>query len=108
MTLRHLVDDADTLLDWDVMTSRLAAAAPTWEPGTRPGYHGLTYGWLVGELIRRVTGGTVTPGLILYRLSEAPGLELAQVLGPLELRFEADAISSFDGSTWLLPAVSGY
>lgn len=34
----------------------LAAQAPRWEPGTAHGYHALTYGWLVGELVRRVTG----------------------------------------------------
>ena len=34
----------------------LAAQAPVWEPGTRHGYHALTYGWLIGELVRRVTG----------------------------------------------------
>ncbi|WP_432116989.1 serine hydrolase domain-containing protein [Streptomyces sp. bgisy032] len=34
----------------------LAAQAPVWEPGTDHGYHALTYGWLVDELVRRVTG----------------------------------------------------
>jgi CubicO group peptidase (beta-lactamase class C family) len=57
--VRNLVDRAETLLDWDEMTTRLAAAEPAWPPGTAPGYHALTYGWLVGEVIRRVTGGTV-------------------------------------------------
>ncbi len=42
--------------DWDEMTSRLAAEAPWWEPGTRNGYHMLTFGWTVGELVRRVSG----------------------------------------------------
>ncbi|MDH3706266.1 MAG: beta-lactamase family protein [Acidimicrobiia bacterium] len=57
--VRSLVPSAEVLLDWDEMVHRLAAASPRWEPGTRPGYHGLTYGWLVGEVIRRVTGTTV-------------------------------------------------
>ncbi|HMI82816.1 MAG TPA: serine hydrolase domain-containing protein [Polyangiaceae bacterium] len=56
---RDLVDHADRMLDWDFMTRRLAAARPAFPPGTRPGYHGLTFGWLVGELVRRVTAGTV-------------------------------------------------
>jgi CubicO group peptidase (beta-lactamase class C family) len=43
-------------LDWELMTSRLAAEAPFWEPGTRHGYHGSTFGWLVGEVVRRVSG----------------------------------------------------
>lgn len=58
--VRDLVDGAETLLDWPEMVARLAAAEPAWEPGVRPGYHALTYGWLVGEVIRRVTGGTVS------------------------------------------------
>ena len=42
--------------DWEKMTSLLAAEEPFWQPGTRNGYHGLTYGFLVGELVRRVSG----------------------------------------------------
>lgn len=37
----------------------LAAQRPFWEPGTAHGYHALTYGWLVGEIVRRVTGRTI-------------------------------------------------
>jgi len=37
----------------------LARQAPVWEPGTKHGYHALTYGWLVGELVRRITGKTI-------------------------------------------------
>jgi CubicO group peptidase (beta-lactamase class C family) len=42
--------------EWDVMVDALAAQAPFWEPGTRHGYHALTFGWLVGEVVRRVSG----------------------------------------------------
>ncbi|MEU5691751.1 serine hydrolase domain-containing protein [Actinosynnema sp. NPDC020468] len=45
--------------DWDAMTTALAAEEPWWEPGTRHGYHALTFGWLVGEVLRRVTGSRV-------------------------------------------------
>lgn len=41
------------------MAAELAGQAPLWEPGTRHGYHALTYGWLVGELVRRGTGRSV-------------------------------------------------
>ncbi len=41
-------------LDWDVVTSRLAATEPKWPIGSTHGYHALTYGWLAGELVRRV------------------------------------------------------
>jgi CubicO group peptidase (beta-lactamase class C family) len=45
--------------DWDMMTTALAAEQPWWEPGTKHGYHAFTYGWLVGEVMRRVTGQSV-------------------------------------------------
>ena len=50
------------LYDWDKVTALLAAQAPLWEPGTKSGYHAITQGYLVGEVVRRVTGkslGTV-------------------------------------------------
>jgi CubicO group peptidase (beta-lactamase class C family) len=49
----------DDLGDWDRLTGLLAAMEPWWEPGTMSGYHALTYGWLVGEVIRRVDGRSV-------------------------------------------------
>lgn len=52
----------EDLYDWDKVTALLAAQAPYWEPGSQPGYHALTQGYLVGEVVRRVTGkslGTV-------------------------------------------------
>lgn len=55
-SIRSRIDHADRMLDWDHMVDVLAAARPAFEPGSASGYHGLTYGWLVGELIRRVTG----------------------------------------------------
>lgn len=42
--------------DWDRMTCALAAQQPWWDPGTRHGYHAFTFGWLVGEVVRRITG----------------------------------------------------
>jgi CubicO group peptidase (beta-lactamase class C family) len=41
---------------WDPIIAALEAQTPFWEPGTAHGYHALTYGWLVGEVVRRVTG----------------------------------------------------
>jgi CubicO group peptidase (beta-lactamase class C family) len=46
----------DDLYDWDKATALLAAQAPFWEPGTAPGYHAITQGYLVGEVVRRITG----------------------------------------------------
>jgi CubicO group peptidase (beta-lactamase class C family) len=47
------------LYDWEKATALLAAQAPYWKPGTAPGYHGMTQGYLVGEVVRRVTGQTL-------------------------------------------------
>ncbi|TXJ74089.1 class A beta-lactamase-related serine hydrolase [Streptomyces lavendulae] len=45
--------------DPDLGAAAVAAQAPVWEPGTDHGYHAQTYSWLVGELVRRVTGRPV-------------------------------------------------
>ena len=63
----------DETLSWDPVVEALAAQAPVWEPGTQHGYHATTFGWLVGELIRRVDGRSV-------------GTYLAEeIAGPLDL-----------------------
>ena len=48
----------EAFYDWDRMVGALAAEAPWWEPGSTSGYHAMTFGYLVGELIRRVSGKT--------------------------------------------------
>jgi CubicO group peptidase (beta-lactamase class C family) len=45
--------------DWPLMVDALAQEEPFWRPGTRSGYHALTFGYLVGEVIRRVDGRTL-------------------------------------------------
>jgi CubicO group peptidase (beta-lactamase class C family) len=55
---------------WEPMVTALAAQRPTWEPGTDHGYHGHTYGWLVGEVVRRVTGHSI--GTLLAEEIAAP------------------------------------
>ncbi|MFD0313188.1 serine hydrolase domain-containing protein [Streptomyces flavalbus] len=69
---RHSFEE---LCDWELTTARLAATEPWWEPGTRSGYHALTYGHLVGEVVRRVSG--LRPGAFLER----------EVTGPLGIDF---------------------
>ena len=54
--IADMVDHAREMLDWDAMCARLAAAEPCHTPGEDHGYHGLTYGWLVGEIASRVMG----------------------------------------------------
>lgn len=61
--IRHLIDDPRQLLDYDAMVRALAAARPAHPPGTANGYHAITYGWLVGEIVRRITGHRLGPFL---------------------------------------------
>ena len=45
--------------DWDLVCERLAASEPWWEPGTAQGYHMVSFGFILGEVVRRVTGRTI-------------------------------------------------
>ena len=55
---RTRLTPAETL-DWDAVCSHLGAAEPWWEPGTAQGYHMVTFGFILGEITRRVTGRTL-------------------------------------------------
>ncbi|GAA1977437.1 serine hydrolase domain-containing protein [Amycolatopsis minnesotensis] len=60
-------DGAFAVFDNDANAAALARQAPLWEPGSKVGYHALTYGYLVGELVRRATGrrlGTLVRELV--------------------------------------------
>lgn len=46
----------EMLTDWDTMCAAIAAEAPLWVPGTKVGYHAWTFGWIIGELVRRIDG----------------------------------------------------
>jgi CubicO group peptidase (beta-lactamase class C family) len=72
--IRRLVDDAHRMLDWDYMTRALAEAEPAHRPGSAHGYHGLTYGWLIGEIVQRVTGASFADTLE-RELAEPLGLD---------------------------------
>jgi CubicO group peptidase (beta-lactamase class C family) len=58
--------------DWDYMVARIAAEPAFWEPGTRQGYHGVTYAWTVGQMVRLAAGEPL--GVFFQR-------EIAQKLG---------------------------
>lgn len=55
-----LVDDLTDILDWDKIVSRLEITEPDFHPGTANGYHAMTFGWLVGELVHRASGMSFT------------------------------------------------
>jgi CubicO group peptidase (beta-lactamase class C family) len=71
--MRRIIDRAERMLDWEYVIRAIERTSPIHEPGARTGYHGLTYGYLVGELVQRVTG---------KRFAEAVRDEIA---GPLDL-----------------------
>ena len=62
----------EELADWELSTSKLAAQAPWWTPGDGSGYHLVSQGHLIGEVVRRITGETI--GQFFKR-------EVAEVLG---------------------------
>lgn len=70
----------EALYDWGTMTRALAAESPWWEPDTKHGYHAVTFGWLVGEVIRRVAGMT-TGRFFRTRIAEPLGLDAHIGLG---------------------------
>jgi CubicO group peptidase (beta-lactamase class C family) len=50
---------AEDLADWEKCTAALAAQTPWWEPGSGSGYHAVTQGFLIGEVVRRITGESI-------------------------------------------------
>jgi CubicO group peptidase (beta-lactamase class C family) len=50
----------EDLCDWPKMCARIADATPWWEPGTKTGYHAYTFGYIVGEIVRRATGKPIS------------------------------------------------
>jgi CubicO group peptidase (beta-lactamase class C family) len=84
--VRKLLAD-DALFNWTTMTTALAEQEPWWEPGTRHGYHALTFGWLVGEVIRRISGKT--PGAYLRD----------EIAGPLGADFHIGLDAKHDART---------
>jgi CubicO group peptidase (beta-lactamase class C family) len=65
----------DEALAWDPVVEALAAQAPIWPPGSQHGYHMRTYGWLVGELLRRV-GGRSPGRFVRDEIAEPLGLDI--------------------------------
>jgi CubicO group peptidase (beta-lactamase class C family) len=87
ITLRQLLDhqaglvgfhdrvDADLLYDWDATVAKLADESPWWTPGEHHGYHARTFGYLLGEVLRRATGSGIAAWLA-GKLAGPLGLDL--------------------------------
>jgi CubicO group peptidase (beta-lactamase class C family) len=82
----------ENLLDWDRCVEVLAGIAPLWTPGSAFMYHAVTYGYLIGEVIRRVSGKTVGQWLA-HEFRMPLGLEMW--LGDLPASKETDLAPQF-------------
>jgi len=72
--LRPLLDRAERMLDWDYMVRALERARPRLRPGGDSAYHALTYGWLAGEIVQRVSGRPLVD-VIRTEIGEPLGIE---------------------------------
>lgn len=77
--------EPEELADWEKCTTMLAAQEPWWEPGTASGYHAVTQGYLIGELVRRITGVSIGTWFA------------SEVAGPLGADFHIGLPASEDG-----------
>ena len=106
----------EDLADWERCTANLAAQAPWWEPGTASGYHALTQGYLIGEVVRRITGTSI--GSVFASEVATPlgadfhiGLPASQehrvsmVIPPSELNLDGVPVDSIAYRTLTSPAV---
>ena len=110
----------EDLCDWDKMCAAVADAEPWWEPGTKVGYHAYTFGYIIGEIVRRTTGKPISQVLReevagplgvaeelwfgmpvsehhrLARLEDAPGAEeMAAAMPPDLPMFKAGPLTVF-------------
>jgi CubicO group peptidase (beta-lactamase class C family) len=58
--IRGEIADVSEMADWDAMVAMMERLAPLWPPGTENGYHAINFGWMVGELVRRIDGRDLT------------------------------------------------
>lgn len=83
--IRGLVDHADELLDHTAVRKVVAGQRPSPVPGTRSGYHGLTFGWLVAGLLEQITGSSMAD-LVQRELAEPLELDGCYIGAPIEER----------------------
>jgi CubicO group peptidase (beta-lactamase class C family) len=81
--IRQMIDRADRMLDWEHMIHAIERTPPIHEPGARTGYHGLTFGFLVGELIQRVSGRPF-PDVVREVIADPLGLDGLYIGAPAD------------------------
>lgn len=84
-----------SLLKWDVMTKALAHQRPWWAPGSKHGYHLLTFGFLVGEVVRRICGKSLGT-FLREEISEPYEIDFHIGLQDKDLARSADTLSPLD------------
>lgn len=94
--VRRLVHGADDLLDAELMEERLALAQTVPHPDGRSGYHGITYGWLIGGLVRRASGVSLTDQ-VQRLIAEPLGLDGMYIGLPADQRHRAATLSGLPG-----------
>ena len=99
---RSVVDGAHDMLDWERMVDALARERPAYEPGTRTGYHALTYGWLVGEIVRRVTGRSLG-GVVARDIAAPLGLDGLYLGCPPDQRHRVAPLEPMGSPLAMLP-----
>jgi CubicO group peptidase (beta-lactamase class C family) len=108
-TLRHVLTHSiglpalpagttiEDLTDWTTMTTYLASAEPWWEPGTKMTYHAQTFGFLVGEIVRRATGHSISR-VLREEITEPLGIADELYFGvPLEQQHRVARLVEPDG-----------
>jgi CubicO group peptidase (beta-lactamase class C family) len=107
--IRQMIDHADKMLDWEHMIRAIERTSPIHTPGERTGYHGLTYGFLVGEIIHRVTGKDLSD-VVYQELAKPLGLDGLYVGAPKKaLPRAAELIwprRRFLGPGYVFPAIT--
>ena len=104
----------EQLADWELCTMALAAQTPWWEPGSASGYHALTQGYLIGEVVRRIVGESIGTWFarevakpldadFFIGLPESEDSRVSNVIPPPPLDLDGMEISEITAKTFMNP-----